>query len=350
MIAPRAIAAVGLSAALFGASTPLARALTAGVSPLWLAALLYAGSGIGLALVLLVQRARGTSRPRIARGDLGFLAGAIVVGGVIAPVLFTTGLARTSGATASLLLNLETVFTVALAWFVFREHRNARVVGGMALIVAGCTLLAWPGSDSDVRATSAGAAWIMLACLGWAIDNNLTRRVSANDATSIAAAKGLVGGSVNATIAFLSGAPIPAAVDAIATGAVGFAGYGVSLVLFVVALRELGIARASAYYGAAPFAGVAVAFLVLSEPADARFWAALPLMALGVWLHLTERHGHAHAHESQTHTHPHRHDEHHRHAHEFDWDGREPHAHAHTHDPLVHAHPHAPDLHHRHDH
>ncbi len=347
--AHRAIAYVLVSSALFGASTAFARALAGDVSPMWLAALLYAGSGIGLSAVLLV-RPRRDAGPRIARADIGWLAGAIVAGGIVAPVLFTTGLARTSGATASLLLNLEIVFTVALAWFAFGEHRNARVVIGMALIIAGCAVLGWPGVDAAAGAASAGAPWIVLACASWAIDNNLTRRVAANDATAIAAAKGCVGGAVNLALAATLEPSVPSPAHALAAGVVGFVGYGVSLVLFVVSLRALGVARASAYYGSAPFFGVAAAFVLLNEPLDARFAIALPLMAIGVWLHLTERHGHAHAHEAQTHTHPHSHDEHHRHGHAFEWDGTEPHVHAHTHESLVHAHGHTPDLHHRHGH
>jgi len=195
MLTPRrAIAAVTVSSALFGASTAFARALVGEMSPMWLAALLYAGSGIGLLAVLVIRRRRDGT-PRIARPDIGWLAGAIVAGGVVAPILFTTGLARTSGAAASLLLNLEIVFTVALAWFAFGEHRNARVVVGMALIIGGCIVLGWPGAKAAAGAQSAGAPLVALACFCWAIDNNLTRRVAANDATAIAAAKGCAGAS-----------------------------------------------------------------------------------------------------------------------------------------------------------
>jgi drug/metabolite transporter (DMT)-like permease len=266
----------------------------------------------------------------------------------VAPLLFTFGLRETTGATASLLLNLETVLTVALAWFAFREHTSRRVVIGMALIVAACAVLGW--SDRDATGVGWGAPLIALACLGWALDNNLTRRIAGSDALSIAMAKGLCGGAVNLMLAAtLAGSP-PVLAPAIAAGVIGFVGYGVSLVLFVVALRHLGTARASAYYATAPFFGVAVAFAVLAERPGSAFWVALPLIGLGVWLHLTEQHGHLHTHEATAHDHPHRHDEHHRHAHDFPWDGTEPHAHPHAHEPLTHAHAHLPDLHHRHRH
>ncbi|MDQ2962026.1 MAG: EamA family transporter [Pseudomonadota bacterium] len=337
------------SAALFGASTPLARALVGGIDPFWLAGLLYAGSGVGLTIILALRVAReGRGVLALARGDLPWLAAAVVCGGVVAPAFFTFGLRETSGATASLLLNLENVMTVALAWFVFREHRSARIVAGIAAIVAACIVLSWPTEVNASRST--GAALIALACLGWALDNNLTRKIAANDAMLLAAIKGCVGGVVNLTLATLYAVEPPGTEAAVAAGLVGFFGYGISLVWFVIALRELGAARSGAYFAMAPFIGVATAFTLLGERPVAAFFVALPLMACGVWLHLTERHSHAHAHDRLVHDHPHRHDAHHRHEHAFPWDGTEPHRHEHAHEPLVHAHPHFPDLHHRHEH
>ena len=337
------------SATLFGASTPLARALAVALDPLWLAGALYAGSGLGLAAFLLLRpRRERQAAPLIAVADAGWLAAAIACGGVLAPVAFAFGLRQVSGAAASLLLNLETVFTVALAWFLFGEHRSARVVIGMLLVVAGCAMLGWQGGPGV--AAPRGAGLLALACLLWAIDNNLTRKVAANDAVALAAAKGLAGGAVNAGLAFaLTGAPASGGA-VLGAAAVGLAGYGVSLVLFIVGLRGLGAARASAYYGVAPFIGVGVAFAALGERPSALFWPAFALMAAGVALHLAERHAHRHAHAVVDHTHSHSHDEHHRHAHDFPWDGREPHVHPHRHAPLTHAHPHFPDLHHDHRH
>jgi drug/metabolite transporter (DMT)-like permease len=338
------------AAVLFGASTPLARALVGSIDPAWLAGFLYAGSGVSLSIVFALRRVTGRERgvAPLTRRDLPWLGATIVSGGIVAPLLFTFGLRDTPGATASLLLNLETVLTVALAWFAFREHYSARVVVGMVLIVAACAVLGW--NDGGLSGVGRGAPLIALACLGWALDNNLTRKIAGSDALAIAASNGLCGGAVNlALAATLAGSP-PAAWAALGAAAVGCLGYGVSLVLFVVALRGLGTARASAYYATAPFFGVAVAFAVLAERPDHAFWIALPLIALGVWLHLTERHSHRHTHQPLVHDHPHRHDEHHRHRHDFPWDGVEPHAHPHAHEPVTHAHVHAPDLHHRHGH
>ena len=341
-----------VAAALFGASTPLARSLVGTIDPLWLAGLLYAGSGFGLLLVLAVRYYGGAGEHRramaIARGDVGWLAATAISGGVVAPVLFTFGLRDTSGAAASLLLNLETVLTVAIAWFVFREHRNVRVVTGMVFIVVACGALG--GDGGGIGRLDRGALLIALACLFWALDNNLTRKVAANDAMVVAATKGITGGIVNLCLAALLAGSAPPPAPALAAGVVGLLGYGVSLMLFVLALRELGVARASAYFATAPFMGVAVAFGMLGERPGPAFWVALPLMAIGIWLHLSERHGHAHGHECLVHEHPHRHDEHHRHVHRFAWDGNEPHAHPHEHEPMAHTHPHFPDLHHRHGH
>jgi drug/metabolite transporter (DMT)-like permease len=342
-----AIAYALASAALFGASTPLAKLLVGEIAPLLLAGLLYLGSGIGLLVWFLLrgstERAKG-----LGRADLPWLAGAIAAGGVAGPALLMYGLTRSDGATASLLLNLEAVFTAAIAWMVFSENVDRRIFAGMAAIIAGGVVLSW---DEMPRAGGlAGPLLIAAACLAWAIDNNLTRRVSGGDAVTIAGLKGLVAGSVNLTLALAQGASLPGLGLAGAAGALGLFGYGISLVLFVVALRHLGTARTGAYFSVAPFFGAALALLVLRESPSVAFWIAAGLMAAGVWLHLTERHQHPHVHEPMEHTHVHSHDEHHRHEHGFDWDGREPHTHAHAHRRLAHSHPHYPDLHHRHDH
>jgi drug/metabolite transporter (DMT)-like permease len=336
------IASALAAAFLFGASTPAAKVLAGDMHPVMLAGLLYAGSGIGLGLwVLLVKRKIG-----LQRSDIPWLLGAVVAGGVIGPVLLMIGLATSSAASASLLLNLEGVFTALLAWFAFKENFDRRIALGMALIVAGGALLALePGA---LRDGYAGALAVAAACLAWAVDNNLTRRISAADAGAIAAIKGLTAGVVNLVIAFAIGASWPSLDKAAAAASVGLFGYGISLVLFVVALRELGAARTGAYFSTAPFVGVAVALAALGETPAPLFWFAAAFMLCGVWLHISERHEHAHAHQPMEHEHAHVHDEHHRHEHGPDWDGKEPHVHRHRHARLVHGHPHYPDIHHQH--
>jgi drug/metabolite transporter (DMT)-like permease len=303
------------SALLFGAGTPVAKLLLDSVSPWMLAGLLYLGSGLGLTVFRLVRR---SARVKLARADLLPLGGAILSGGIVGPVLLMFGLASMPASGASLLLNAEAVFTALLAWFVFRENVDRRVALGMAAIVAGAVVLSWPGSAefSDVVPALA----VLGACLAWAIDNNLTRKVAQIDATWLAATKGLVAGPVNLVIAFALGASLPPALNIAAAMGVGLFAYGISLVLFIVALRHLGTARTGAYYAIAPFLGAVLA-LALGEPITIPLIVAGVLMGIGVWLHLTERHEHEHTHPATattpeiTHTHPHYPDSEHRHPH-----------------------------------
>ncbi|MGE5087907.1 MAG: EamA family transporter [Candidatus Levyibacteriota bacterium] len=344
------------SAVLFGVSTPLAKLLLGEVPPLELAGLLYLSSGAGLLLLLLARAiadpgAMGTLLPQ--RRDWGWLGAAIVLGGVLGPVALLAGLAAIPASSASLLLNLEPVFTALLAWFLFRENFDRRIALGMVAIVAGGVVLAWspaPTGGAGAAAPPMGAILVAAACLCWALDNNLTRRVSGSDAMAIATLKGLVAGAVNVGLARLLGLSMPPVATLAAAAAVGFLGYGASLVLFVLALRDLGTARTGAYFSVAPFFGAALALALAAESPSLPLLLAGALMGLGVWLHVSERHVHEHVHGPQEHTHPHRHDEHHRHAHDFPWDGREPHTHPHVHARLIHTHPHYPDLHHRHPH
>ena len=342
-----------LAALLFGASTPLAKLLAGNMPPLLLAGLLYLGSGFGLGALLVLRRLRErhggqpVTRLHIPRAERPWLLGAIVAGGMLAPALFMLGLAQTSAASASLLLNLEGVLTAVIAWLAFRENADRRVVLGMAAIALGGVLLSWqPGGASF----SPGALLIAGACLGWALDNNLTRRVSSNDALLVACLKGLLAGVANTAIALYAGAVLPGMAQLGYAGLVGFLGYGLSLSLFVVALRTLGTARTGAYFSVAPLFGVMISLALWPDMPGLLFWAAAALMGLGVWLHLSERHAHQHMHETLWHSHPHRHDAHHQHAHDFGWDGTSPHAHPHRHEPLAHTHAHYPDIHHRHPH
>jgi drug/metabolite transporter (DMT)-like permease len=346
--ATNAIAAALIAALLFAVSTPLAKLLLGELSPLLLAGLLYLGSGVGLWLAR-AWRDRFASRAPLPAAEWRWLLAAIVFGGILAPVLLLDGLLHTTAADTSLLLNLEAVFTALLAWLAFREHTDRRIITGMALIVAGGVVLAWP-SAAGAAGSLRGALAIAAACLCWGLDNNLTRRVSAADALVIAATKGLAAGLTNCTLALLLGARLPGAPLLLAAMGVGLLGYGVSLVLFIVALRSLGSARTSAYFSTAPFLGALLSVLLLHDPVPVTLWISAVLMGLGVWLHLTEHHEHEHFHPGMNHAHPHVHDEHHRHEHDFPWDGAEPHTHAHVHAPLRHRHRHYPDLHHRHDH
>ncbi|MCM2250720.1 MAG: EamA family transporter [Ramlibacter sp.] len=345
---PRGVPASLSAALLFGAGTPLAKLLLAQASPWLLAALLYLGSGLGLWLLRLVRRAPAV---RLAPGEAGWLAGAILAGGVAGPVLLLLGLAGMPASGASLLLNAEAVFTALLAWFAFRENFDKRVAAGMVAIVAGGLVLAWPGELRLPQWQS--ALLVTAACLAWAVDNNLTRKVSLADASWIAMVKGLAAGTTNLVLALALGAAWPPASVVAAAALVGFASYGASLALFVIGLRELGTARTGAYFSVAPFFGAVLAIVLLGEPISAPLLAAGALMALGVALHLSERHEHPHVHEAMEHAHEHVHgagDLHHDHAHQPPVAPGTRHNHAHRHEPLSHSHAHYPDAHHRHGH
>jgi drug/metabolite transporter (DMT)-like permease len=333
-----------LSAALFGVSAPLAKLLLGEISPWLLAGLLYLGSGLGLALV---RRVRRSSEAGLSRRDLPWFGAAVLSGGVIGPVLLVFGMVQSSASQAALLLNLESVLTLGIAWIVFKENVDRRLLIGAVAIVAGALVLSWP--DDTAVGVGWGPVLIAGACLAWAIDNNLTRKVSAADPMQIAMLKGLAAGFVNVAIALALGAPLPGLGALAGAGLLGFFSYGVSLTLFVLALRHLGTARTGAYYALAPFIGAAVAILLLGEPIGIAFVAGGLLMAIGLWLHLTEQHQHEHAHEPMEHEHVHVHDEHHQHDH-APGAPAEPHVHKHRHARLIHRHPHYPDLHHRHSH
>jgi len=333
------------AAALFGVSTPLAKLLIGTVDPWLLAALFYLGSGIGLAALRLLTRGADAG---LVRRDLPWIAGAVVSGGVIGPVLLMVGLASTDASTASLLLTLEGGATALIAWFVFQENFDRRIAVGLACIIIGAAILAWEPAASWRGAF--GPLAIAGACLAWGIDNNLTRQVALASPVQIAMIKGLVAGAVNLLLATASGVAMPTPSIALLAGAIGFVGYGLSIVLFIGALRHLGAARTGAYFSTAPFLGAVAAVVVLGEPLSLRLIASAALMATGVWLHLTERHEHEHEHGAVEHDHRHVHDEHHRHAHAAGDPAAEPHSHRHAHVRLRHSHPHLPDSHHQHSH
>jgi drug/metabolite transporter (DMT)-like permease len=337
-----------LSAALFGASTPLAKLMLGNVDPWMMAGLLYLGAGIGLAAVHLSRKALGipAAEAPLRRSDAPWLAAIIAAGGILGPVFLMSGLARTEAASASLLLNLEGLATMGIAWVAFRENVDRRLLLGALAILTGAALLSWQGSAS----LDWGAMSIVGACVSWGIDNNLTRRLSSADPLQIAMLKGLVAGAMNLVLALTQGAALPGTGTILAAGVVGFFGYGVSLTFFVLGLRHLGTARTGAYFSLAPFIGALLSLVLLDEPLTIRLVAAGLLMAVGLWIHLTEWHEHEHAHEAMEHEHRHTHDAHHQHAHDPGTPPGEPHTHWHRHTPLVHQHPHFPDLHHRHRH
>jgi drug/metabolite transporter (DMT)-like permease len=346
-----AVALALLSAGLFGLSTPAAKLLLSAVDPAILAGLLYCGAGVGVAILRRLRtplRLAGSQEAALEAKDFPWLGGAIVAGGIVGPVLLMLGLARTDAATASLLLTLEGVATALLAWFAFREHFDRRIAAGMGCLIVGAMTLSWSGTPSISGLI--GPIAIAGACIAWGLDNNLTRKVSLADPLQIVELKGLIAGPVNLLLGLWAGGTIPSASTMALAGLVGFLGYGVSLVCFVLALRSLGTARTGAYFSTAPFVGAVAAVLILREPLSLQLTFAGGLMGIGVWLHLTETHDHEHVHEPMEHSHLHVHDEHHQHDHGPDDPPGEPHTHRHRHERLRHSHAHTPDMHHLHEH
>lgn len=344
---PGGVSLALLSALLFGASAPFAKLLLDAMPAQLLAGLLYLGAGLGL---LIVRGGRATfgiaaSEAPLRRHDLPWLAAVVLSGGLAGPLLMMLGLARTSAASGSLLLNLEGLATMLIAWVVFRENVDRRLLVGALAILVGAVLLSWNGEGVRL---DGGAVLIAAACLAWGIDNNLTRKLSAADPVATAIVKGVAAGGANVALALMLGTTMPPIATIGAAALVGFLGVGLSLVLFILALRHLGAARTGAYFSLAPFIGAVIAVVMLDEPVTVQLVAAGILMGVGLWLHLAERHEHEHVHEALEHEHTHVHDAHHQHHHE----GLviEPHAHWHRHEPLRHTHEHYPDLHHHHSH
>jgi drug/metabolite transporter (DMT)-like permease len=342
--APRG-AAFGLAAAaLFGASTPVAKLLVPGSGPLMLAGLLYLGAGLGLVVAAPFRR-RDAEAP-IRRSDLPVLAAVILSGGVVGPLFLVLGLARLSGAAASLLLNLEAPFTIALAVILLREQLSRREALGVAVVIVGAAALTWaPGA---LRLDPVGVACITGACAAWALDNNLSQRLSIRDPVAVVRAKALAAGGFNVALGLAIGERLPAGAHAAGALVTGALGYGVSIVLHLLAVRSLGAARQAACFATAPFVGALLAVPLLRDRLPASHLAAGALMGAGVAVILRARHAHGHRHEAEEHEHAHVHDEHHAHRHAGPV--VEPHSHVHRHAPLFHDHPHQPDVHHRHVH
>ncbi len=338
-------AAIGLVAALlFGTSTPIAKLLLPGSGPFMMAGLLYLGSGLGL-LAIQPLRPRRREAP-LRRRDAIPLAAVVLAGGVAGPVLLMYGLGLLPGSSASLLLNLEAPFTIALAVFAFRESLERAELVGAATVVLGAAALSLPGPLGDVRVQ--GVTAVAAACLAWAVDNNLSQRLALHDPVAIARVKSLVAGAVNVALALAVGERLPRGAAWGGALATGFLGYGVSIVLHLRAMRDIGAARQAAFFATAPFAGALVAVPILGERLSARSFGAAVVMAIGVGLMLRVRHSHRHVHEHLVHEHAHEHDDHHLHLHPGEVS--EPHSHAHAHTELTHDHPHLPDAHHRHRH
>lgn len=338
----------GLGAAVsFGLAAPLSKLLLRDMSALLLAGVLYLGASLGLGLFQWGRRSRREAR--LQRNDLWKLALVSISGGIVGPVLMLMGVERLPALAASLLLNLEAPFTIALSLVLFSEHLSRRAAAGSVLIVLGSAALQWQGLGTSYDGV--GVLCLVLACACWALDNNLTQRLSLKDPFAIVRAKALTAGLFNTGLSWLLGQAVHVSLTQLGAALLlGSISYGVSVVLDAYALRFVGAAREAAYFATAPFVGALLAVLLLHEPLQIRDVTAGLIMAAGVLCLLYERHSHSHAHHAQYHDHLHVHDAHHQHEHAADVALDEPHAHPHQHADLVHDHPHVSDAHHRHKH
>jgi drug/metabolite transporter (DMT)-like permease len=336
------------AAAFFGASFPLSKLLLRDVGPVGLAGLLYLSCGVGIGALRLLRRTR--SEASLKRSDLGWLVGVVFSGGVAGPILLLLGLSRTSAHVSALLANTETLFTMALAVLFFGDYLLRREAWGAVLIFGGATLVAWAGATQGGSTAWHGPLLLLGSGVAWGLDNNLSQKISSRDPLQITMIKGIAAGLVNLALAAATeGLPrLPAGVLGAGFG-VGFVCYGLSVVLFMTALRHLGAARTSALFATAPAFAIALSWALLREVPGLWTAAGALLMIPGAWLLVRVEHAHRHVHEPVEHEHRHVHDEHHQHAHRGD-EGPEPHSHPHRHEPLDHEHPHTADLHHRHGH
>jgi len=341
-----------LAAVLFGSSTPISKLLLSDVDPVPLAGILYLGSGIGAALLLLFKKFDPVSKKKEANlslTDIPWMIGAVFAGGVAAPIILLFSLQVTPAASASLLLNFESVATTIIAMIVFKEAVDKRILMAMISITLASILLSWDGNNN--WGLSIGALGILGACFFWGMDNNFTRKISAKNPLSLVAIKGIGAGSFSLILALILRKPLPGIEIILLAALIGFVCYGISIALFIRAMRSLGASRTSTLFGAAPFVGMSLSIVIFNMVPNGLFWATIPLLLAGMYLMFSEQHDHTHKHEPDEHEHCHMHpDSHHIHEHENEVAFEGEHSHWHMHEELEHCHSHTPDIHHWHDH
>jgi len=339
-----------ISAALFGISPPFAKLLVKNIPPVALAGLLYLGAFAGLSLYSMIQGIVSTEKLRsvnLKKGDFLWLFGAILSGGIIAPICLMFGLSRISGFTTSLLLNLEGIFTAIIAVIFFKENAGKRLWLALICMTAAGIFLTWDSSQGKFNLF--GPLLVTLSMICWGIDNNLTRNISTRNPIQIARIKGFVSGLVSISLVYILGMSIKWDVNIFYALLLGSFSYGISLLFFIKALEGLGSFRAGMFFSLAPFIGAVISLILLQEWIGWVMFPAIILTIAGVWLISTEKHSHLHLHQEEIHTHLHNHKDIH-HMHEHTETVRESHIHEHRHIEEYHVHSHWPDTHHRHEH
>ena len=336
-----------LAAACYGVSSPLSELLLKELSPVFMAALLYLGAGLGMLAVKAVTNMKKQEKKeaRITKKEFPFVLGMIVLD-IAAPILLMLGLTMTNSATVSLLNNFEIVATSVIALAIFRETIGRRLWIAITLITLSSILLS--AYDLGNLSFSIGVVFTLLACVCWGFENNCTRMLSLKDPLQIVIIKGLGSGTGAMLLAAATKTLSANMLYILFALLLGFLAYGLSIYFYILAQRELGAARTSAYYAIAPFIGVGLSFVIFRQGITSSFVLALAVMILGTYFAAFEKHKHVHHHTQIVHEHRHNHtDGHHNHSHDYPVTE---HSHSHTHETLTHEHPHTPDMHHTHPH
>lgn len=337
-----------LAAVFYGISSPISKLLLNEISPMLMAALLYLGAGIGMLAVSVVRKRKNgkAAEAGLTRKELPYVLGMIVLD-IAAPIFLMLGLSMASPATISLLNNFEIVATSIIAFVIFKEAIGKRLWVAIGFIAVASIVLSV--EDISSFSFSIGALFALLACICWGFENNCTRMLSLKDPIEIVIIKGFSSGAGALIVAFIAGGirfTVPYLVGALL---LGFVAYGLSIYFYILAQRDLGAARTSAFYAFAPFVGVLLSFVMFGQQLSISFAIALVFMGIGAYFAAYEKHAHRHTHVALQHDHRHVHDDlHHHHEHIPPVEGA--HSHPHAHSAQEHDHPHTPDLHHAHQH
>lgn len=276
-----------LAAGLYALNAPVSKLLLEEVPPTMMAALLYLGAGIGLAVVRLVQRMTGKGKKEtpLTKKDMPYTVGMVVLD-IAAPIFLMVGLTMTTAANASLLNNFEIVATAVIALFIFREAISRRLWLAIVLVTISSAIL----SVEDVTSFtfSYGSIFVLLACVCWGLENNCTRMISHKDPLEIVVIKGFGSGLGSLVLAFFLGESALPLVYWVCTLLLGFVAYGLSIFFYIYAQRYLGAAKTSAYYTLAPFMATALSLVIFREKPSISFFIALLIMAVGTYFASTD--------------------------------------------------------------
>ena len=315
-----------LAAALYAINVPLSKMLLPYVGPTMMAAFLYLGAGFGMLIYELAGKCVGKKEEKesLTKSELPYTI-AMVVLDIAAPILLMFGIARTNAANVSLLNNFEIVATSLIALVVFREVISKRLWFAIVLVTIASIVLSVEGAGAFMF--NRGSLFVLGACLCWGLENNCTRMLSNKNPSEIVVIKGIFSGLGSLVVAFIVGDKMPEVKWLACVLLLGFVAYGLSILFYIKAQKDLGAAKTSAYYSIAPFLGVAFGMLLLGERPRAQFYIAFVLMLISTYFMVKDTIALQHTHEHEhTHIHEHSHGDY-VHAHE--------HTHVHTH---IHTH------------